>query len=218
MRLVMRDSMIFYRSFYEAIKELPLETQGEIYNAIFTYGLDFEVTELSGVSKTIWTLIKPQIDANIKRFENGKKPKNKQTESKTEAKNNQDESKTETNNNNNNNVNDNVNVNVKDKVINNIKDRKTSFAISLEPYLELYNREMLNNFYMYWTEHGEKDKKMRFEKEKSFDVKLRLLNWSKRSESFKQKEFKKEVLFVTPEGIEITDKLVLHVYQQTGKV
>lgn len=115
-------------------------------------------------------------------------------------------------------VNDNVNVNVKDKVINNIKDRKTSFAISLEPYLELYNREMLNNFYMYWTEHGEKDKKMRFEKEKSFDVKLRLLNWSKRSESFKQKEFKKEVLFVTPEGIEITDKLVLHVYQQTGKV
>ena len=101
---------------------------------------------------------------------------------------------------------------------NNIKDRKTSFAISLEPYLELYNREMLNNFYMYWTEHGEKDKKMRYEKEKSFDVKLRLLNWSKRSESFKQKEFKKEVLFVTPEGIEITDKLVLHVYQQTGKV
>lgn len=101
---------------------------------------------------------------------------------------------------------------------NNIKDRKTSFAISLEPYLELYNREMLNNFYMYWTEHGEKDKKMRFEKERSFDVKLRLLNWSKRSESFKQKEFKKEVLFVTPEGIEITDKLVLHVYQQTGKV
>lgn len=115
-------------------------------------------------------------------------------------------------------VNDNVNVNVNDKVINNIKDRKTSFAISLEPYLELYNREMLNNFYMYWTEHGEKDKKMRFEKEKSFDVKLRLLNWSKRSESFKQKEFKKEVLFVTPDGIEITDKLALHVYKQTGKV
>ena len=112
----------------------------------------------------------------------------------------------------------NDNVNVKDKVINNIKDRKTSFAISLEPYLEFYNREMLNNFYLYWTEHGEKDKKMRYEKEKSFDIKLRLLNWSKRSESFKQKEFKKDVLFVTPEGIEITDKLALHVYQQTGKV
>lgn len=106
----------------------------------------------------------------------------------------------------------------KEEKKNNIKDRKTSFAISLEPYLELYNREMLNNFYLYWTEHGEKDKKMRFEKEKSFDIKLRLSTWSKRSESFKQKEFKKEVLFVTPEGIEVTDKLALHVYQQTGKV
>lgn len=179
MRLVMRDSMIFYRSFYEAIKELPLETQGEIYNAIFTYGLDFEVTELSGVSKTIWTLIKPQIDANIKRFENGKKPKNKQTESKTEAKNNQDESKTETNNNNNNNVNDNVNVN--DKVINNINSRKTSFANSLKPFVGVYSKEMLNEFYFYWTEHGVNDKKMRFEKQTSFDINLRLLNWNKRS-------------------------------------
>jgi len=103
----MRDSMIFYRSFYEAIKELPLEKQGEIYNAIFCYGLDFKEPDLTGISKTIWTLIKPQIDANIKRFENGRKPKNKQKESKIEAKDKQKESKTEANNN----VNVNVNVN-----------------------------------------------------------------------------------------------------------
>jgi hypothetical protein len=32
-----RESLIFYRSFYEAIKELPLEQQGKIYNAIFTF-------------------------------------------------------------------------------------------------------------------------------------------------------------------------------------
>jgi hypothetical protein len=42
-------------------------------------------------------------------------------------------------------------------------------------------------------------------------------DWYK-NETISQKESKKEVLFVTPEGIEITDKLVLHVYQQTGKV
>lgn len=106
----------------------------------------------------------------------------------------------------------------KEEEKNNIKDRKTSFAISLEPFLEFYDREMLNNFYLYWTEHGERDKKMRFEKEKSFDIKLRLRTWSKKSESFKKKEFKKEVLFVTPEGVEITDKLALYTYQQTGLV
>ena len=50
----MRDTMIFYRSFYEAIKELPFDKQGEVYNAIFSYGLDFTEVELNGISKTIW--------------------------------------------------------------------------------------------------------------------------------------------------------------------
>ena len=103
-----RDSMIFYRSFYEAIKELSKEQQGEIYNAIFSYGLDFYEPELKGISKTVWTLIKPQIDANIRRYNNGKKEKNKLNESKTEAKQKQEVSKTEAN------VNVNVNVNEKD--------------------------------------------------------------------------------------------------------
>ena len=113
-----RDSMVFYRSFYEAIKELSKEQQGEIYNAIFSYGLDFIEPSLSGVSKTVWTLIKPQIDANIRRYSNGKQPKIKQNRSKTEAKQKQETSKTEAN------VNDNVNVNVNDNVKNNIKDNK----------------------------------------------------------------------------------------------
>jgi hypothetical protein len=102
-----RDSMVFYRSFYEAIKELSKEQQGEIYNAIFSYGLDFTEPNLSGVSKTVWTLIKPQIDANIRRYNNGNKPKNKQNISKTEAKPKQEASKRQANDN----VNDNVNVN-----------------------------------------------------------------------------------------------------------
>lgn len=106
-----RDSMIFYRSFYEAIKELSKEQQGEIYNAIFSYGLDFTEPILTGVSKTVWTLIKPQIDANIRRYNNGKKEKNKRNESKTEAKQKQEVSKTEAN------VNVNVNVNENNNVI-----------------------------------------------------------------------------------------------------
>jgi len=103
----MRDTMIFYRSFYDAIKNLSQADQCEIYNAIFSYGLNFEEPELTGVPASFWTLIKPQIDANIKRFENGKKPKSKQTESEPEAKQKQTRSKSGTNNNNNNNNNNN---------------------------------------------------------------------------------------------------------------
>jgi len=68
-----RNSFIFYRSFYEAITELPDEEKGRIYDAIFKYALDGECASLSGVEKAIFTLIKPQIDANQKKYENGKK-------------------------------------------------------------------------------------------------------------------------------------------------
>lgn len=68
-----RDSFIFYRSFYEAIQDLPKENQLELYNAIAQYSLNFEEPALNGLSNTIFKLIKPQLDANTKRFINGKK-------------------------------------------------------------------------------------------------------------------------------------------------
>ncbi len=100
-----RDSFIFYRSFYEAIKEVPAEAQLQIYKAISIYALEQEEIELSGIAKAIFSLVKPQLDANYKKYENGK-----QTKSKSKAKNKQTESKIGTNVN----VNENVNVNVND--------------------------------------------------------------------------------------------------------
>ncbi|MCX8676244.1 MULTISPECIES: DUF6291 domain-containing protein [unclassified Apibacter] len=89
-----RDSIIFYRSFFESIKQLPSETQAEVYNAIFEYSLNFKEVELSEIPKVIFTLIKPQLDANIRKYENGKK---KGTRSKPEAKQKQARSKPEAN-------------------------------------------------------------------------------------------------------------------------
>lgn len=87
-----RDSFIFYRSFYEAISELNDEDQLKIYKAIAEYSLNFNCDDLSGIPKTIFILIKPQLDANNKRFVNGMQPKKKQKESKTEAKQKQNRS------------------------------------------------------------------------------------------------------------------------------
>ncbi len=42
----MRESTVFYRSFYEAIKELDAELQSEVYSAIFEYALNFNEVEL----------------------------------------------------------------------------------------------------------------------------------------------------------------------------
>lgn len=79
----MRDSIVFYKSFYDGIKCLPPEEQIKAYNMVFEYAFNgTEPTEQS-LASVAYTLIKPQIDANASRFENGKKggrPKKEKTE------------------------------------------------------------------------------------------------------------------------------------------
>ena len=115
-----RDSFIFYRSFYEAISELPKENQADSYNAIMRYALDQEEIELTGISKAIFSLVKPQLDANYKKYENGKQKK-----SKTEAKQKQTKSKKVTN----------VNVNDNDKVSDSCVD-------GLQKIIDFYNENI----------------------------------------------------------------------------
>ena len=59
-----------------------------------------------------------------------------------------------------------------------IEERKKDFAESLKPHLEKYGKDMLNDFYRYWTEINNGGKKMRFEMEKVFQIASRLVTWS----------------------------------------
>lgn len=69
----MRDSFIFYRSYVEALKELPDENRLHIMDAVLQYALEGDEPNLSGVEKAVFLLMRPQIDANNRRYENGKK-------------------------------------------------------------------------------------------------------------------------------------------------
>lgn len=46
------------------------------------------------------------------------------------------------------------------------------------------NIDRLKSFFEYWAEHGENDKKMRFEKETSFDIRRRLGTWARNEKKF----------------------------------
>ena len=92
----MKESFIFYRSFYEAIEDLPEKEQLKLYKAIIKYGLEDEESELTGVSKTIFKLIKPQVKANNARYENGKKGGRPKKEPMVLKKENQDENQSKT--------------------------------------------------------------------------------------------------------------------------
>ena len=93
-----RKGFIFYASFYEAIKELPNENQLKVYQAITNFALTgIEPNDLNGIEKAVFILIKPQIIANNKRYENGcgggRPKKDKETDKKTKEKTNGFENK-----------------------------------------------------------------------------------------------------------------------------
>ena len=70
----MTDGFVFYRSFAEALEEIPAEQFKTIVLALSEYALDgVEPDNLDAVSKALFTLMKPQIDANAKRREAGRK-------------------------------------------------------------------------------------------------------------------------------------------------
>lgn len=173
---------------------MPRDVQGEIYTAIMEYSLYGKETEnLKPIARSVFTLMKPQIDVNNKRFENGKKggrpksgnePDGNQEETKEKPSNNQSEAKAEPN------VNDNVNDNEnKDNTPNGVskKDaakaatlkRKESFYQSLVPFIDKYGKEMIRAFFNCWSELNKSGTKMRYEMQKTWEVNLRLATWAK---------------------------------------
>ena len=60
-----------------------------------------------------------------------------------------------------------------------IKKRAHSFGEKLIPYMGQYDGKMIREFFNYWTERNESGTKMRFEKEKTFDIARRLARWHK---------------------------------------
>ena len=75
---------------------------------------------------------------------------------------------------------------VENKNINNknIEYRESVFRKETNQHLTLYPLTMINDFCDYWTEPNKSRTKMRFELERTFDVKRRLATWKKNSKKF----------------------------------
>lgn len=83
-----RDSFVFYKSFYEAIEALPSETQMKIVKIICDFAFKgIEPTGLKGIEKAVFSLIKPVLESNNKRYVDGQKGGRPKTNSKINKKN-----------------------------------------------------------------------------------------------------------------------------------
>ena len=67
-----RESFIFYRSFFEALQDLKDKDRLKVYDAICESALnENDNIKLSGIAKTVFTLVKPQLEANTKKYKDG---------------------------------------------------------------------------------------------------------------------------------------------------
>ena len=72
-RTPQHESVIFYGSFFKAMKHLDGDELRECFDAVMNYGLYEKQSKLPDKLQSLFELIKPQIDANIKRRINSKK-------------------------------------------------------------------------------------------------------------------------------------------------
>lgn len=82
------------------------------------------------------------------------------------------------------------------KVKESIEDRKLKFSESLKPFLITYGKDMLNDFYSYWTEPNKSGTKFKKELQVTWDTERRLKTWA--NNSFGNKNIKQP--FDKPKG------------------
>lgn len=141
----MKESIVFYKSFYEAIKNIPQEEQLKLYNAIFDYSFTEKEPKIEdGIAKAMFILMKPNIDsanarykASVKNGKRGGRPKKETQEKPSE---NLKETQRKPNQNLNDNEDDNVNVN--DNVTTTVVNKGDSCVDGLSEIIDFYNNNI----------------------------------------------------------------------------
>jgi hypothetical protein len=147
-----RETCVFYASWFDAIETLPKAIQGEAYRAIMMYALrGAEAEEQGQMTKLIMAMVKPVIDTNNKRYENGCKggeygklggrPKSAENPKETPRKPQENPKKTPNGNlgvSVNVNVNDNDNVNVNESVCDKSHNNAPTHTLTHEE--EIFNQ------------------------------------------------------------------------------
>lgn len=210
-----KKSFILYADLNYTLAKLPDDVAGKLFKIILEYVNDNNpVIENDLLLEVLFEPIKQTLKRDLQKWEqfrnkqskNGKKggrpPKEIETEQfKTQEKESEINPKNPSLNlesqkslNVSVNVSDNVNVNENVIVnkINNINERKLKFASTLEPYLSTYGKELLNDFYKYWTEPNKSNTKFKQEMEKTWSLERRLETWSNNDFKRKKVALKKE--------------------------
>lgn len=167
-----KNGFILYNDIIHTVEELSDEQAGKLFKHILRYVNDKNPITEDVLIKIAFEPIKQSLKRDLVKYENIR-TKNKENALKRWNATASESMQTDTKNA------DSVSDSV--RVRDSIEERKNKFYELLSNYLTEYTKEMIRDFFNYWSEHGEKDKKMRFEKEKTFGVKQRLATWYNRN-------------------------------------
>ena len=195
-----RESFLFYRDWWESLRDNDA-IRYEVYDAIMAKVFDNIEPEVSSMANMALKFIFPVIGRDNDKY-NDVREKRKAAGIKGNEKRwgksqmSQTIANVADNVNVNVNVNDNVNKN-KEKTPKGVKKEKEVAASAatpegelkkraevlyntLVPYVSMYGKDMIRQFYDYWTEPNKSRTKMRYELERTWDTKRRLNTWASR--------------------------------------
>lgn len=69
----------------------------------------------------------------------------------------------------------------------NLEEKQNDFLSQLKDFNSQYPKDMINGFYLYWTEPNKSKTKLRYEMEKTWDIARRLATWERNSSKFGEK-------------------------------
>jgi len=173
----MKKSFILHIDSLGILDELNDEQCGQLFRLISSYHNPNKPkqTEITQVVNLAFYQFKSQFDRDLQTYNNvvernkingtlGGRPKNKNPKKPKKADSDNDSDSDSKNDSN------------KD---NNIDERKLKFSSTLTPFLQTYGKDMLNDFYKYWTEPNKSNTKFKQELEKTWSLERRLETWSK---------------------------------------
>lgn len=199
-----RNSFVFYGDWWQVLAELPEKEYTRVSKAIFMYAFSGVVPD-DPMVKAITGLMRSAIDRDLEKWqtirekrieagrEGGKAKAKQMVANGSKAKHTLANQAV--------NVNDNVNVNVNDKESTNVPKKdvlslprtksalqkkqqdmlkhKTEFKDELSQFADRYSKDMLNDFFEYWTEPNKSHTKMLFETKQTWDTSRRLSRWER---------------------------------------
>jgi len=173
-----KKSFILYCDIIHTIEKLDDVDAGKLFKHVLRYVNDMNPETDHLITQIAFEPIKQQLKRDLVKYEkfvekqvlNGKlggRPKNPSVSKKTQKTQAFLEKPKKADNDNDNE--------------NDILKRKNILKKKLDEYVQEYGKQLIYDFFLYWSEHGDNDRKMRFEKERTFGIKARLNTWKNRA-------------------------------------